>query len=365
MTNGNSPKLYIAGMGMVTPVGGNVAMTAAAVNAGISAYRSSDFHTQNGQRISLATVPNLIFDNIDAQIAEGDKFNERHDRVTKMAIIAIREACSQQSINEQIPLVLAMPEVKIDLEDLAPFTYNLEQNCIPVVSAKLCRQIHSGRAAGIDAIDFAFKYLFDNSQRFILVGGSDSYSDSAMLMKLDEQNRLLTTGSADGFVPGEASSFLLLTQKPEYAIVRNGHIIALHAPGIAEESGHLLSEMKYRGDGLDKAFKKALTNRPEQSISNIYSSMNGENYWAKEFGVAQIRNHKFFQPLMKVQHPADCYGDLGSASATTLISLAAESLFKNTTAQSHLVYSSSDGSKRGAIVIEKVMATTTQFISMN
>ena len=37
---------YIAGMGMVTPVGANVEMTAAAVRAGVSAYAVSGYSTQ-------------------------------------------------------------------------------------------------------------------------------------------------------------------------------------------------------------------------------------------------------------------------------------------------------------------------------
>jgi 3-oxoacyl-[acyl-carrier-protein] synthase I len=45
----NTPKLYIAGMGMITPVGANVAMTAASVEAGISAYGESRYCDQNAR----------------------------------------------------------------------------------------------------------------------------------------------------------------------------------------------------------------------------------------------------------------------------------------------------------------------------
>jgi len=82
--------------------------------------------------------------------------------------------------------------------------------------------------------------------------------------------------------------------------------------------------------------------------------MNGENHWAKEYGVAFIRNKAYFQSAVGIEHPADCYGDLGAATSPVLIALAAEHLFKHSTAKAHLVYSSSDHSKRGAIVVEKV-----------
>lgn len=57
---------------------------------------------------------------------------------------------------------------------------------------------------------------------------------------------------------------------------------------------------------------------------------------------------------VRFEHPADCYGDLGSATSAILIALAAEHLFKSADAKSHLVYSSSDTAKRGALVVEKI-----------
>ena len=85
--------------------------------------------------------------------------------------------------------------------------------------------------------------------------------------------------------------------------------------------------------------------------------MNGENHWAKEYGVASLRNKNMFKEAIQIQHPADCYGDLGSATGSVLIALAAENLLKSNDAKSHLVYSSSDTAKRGAVVIEKISIT--------
>lgn len=52
------PKLYIAGMGMITPVGANAAMAAAAINAGVSAYAESpEFFISQRHAIVTAAVP--------------------------------------------------------------------------------------------------------------------------------------------------------------------------------------------------------------------------------------------------------------------------------------------------------------------
>ena len=352
----NAKKLYIAGMGMVTPLGDNVAMTAAMVDAKISAYKSLYANTKTGEKITMARVPNKIFAAFEGNIDEGKRFSPHHDRVVKMAVLALREACAQRTTEQAVPLLLAMPEIKMDTEGLSSFIGNIASNIEPWVNPTISRSVHSGRASGMEAIAFAFEYLYGTPYPYVLIGGSDSHEDSSRLMPLERDGRLLMPEALEAFAPGEAASFLLLTTHIELAQQRNGQIIALSVPGIADETGHLCSEEPYRGDGLDQAFKKALTNRSEQSIHSIYSSMNGESHWAKEYGVAFLRNRNVFKDPVRIEHPADCYGDLGSATATTLIALAAEHLFKNTNAQAHLVYSSSDTAKRGAIVVEKLNA---------
>lgn len=352
----NSKKFYIAGMGMVTPVGGNVAMTAAMIAVGVSAYKVSDFTTGSGEKITMARVPDEVMGEFKGEIDEGSRFNPRHDRITRMAILALQQACEEKKTEQAVPLVLAMSDIKAGSEGLSSFVANLAKNLQPWLNTAMTRSIHSGRASGMEAIDFAFQYLYGPQYPYVLVGGSDCHEDSSRLMPLERDGRLLTPGAIDAFAPGEAASFLLLTPHLELAQQRNGQVIALSVPGIANEPGHFFSEEPYRGDGLDQAFKKALINQPEQSIHSIYSSMNGEIHWAKEYGVAFLRNRKMFREPVGFEHPADCYGDVGSATATTLIALAAEHLFKNSKAHAHLVYCSSDTAQRGAIVIEKVNA---------
>lgn len=350
------PKLYIAGMGMITAVGANTAMTAAAVRAGVSGYAFSDFFGENDARITLASVPDDVFVQIDADIIEGSAFNERQDRVTKMAILAIREACAGHAPAQPIPLLIAMPEGPSDADSLALFAENLGCNCKPWATAANGRRVHHGRAAGIEAIGFIFRYLSESLHDYFLVGASDSYLDYSRLYPLSKADRLRVEGNTDGFVPGEAACFLLLTRRPEQAMVRQGQLIALHVPGIADEVGHLSSQEPYRGDGLADAFRQALVGCAAKGVDAIYSSLNGEHFWGKEYGVAYARHHEYFHDPVKVEHPADCYGDLGSATAPTLIALAAEDLFKYPKSRAHLVYSSSDGPKRGAIVVEKLPA---------
>lgn len=353
MNNGLSKRLYIAGTGMITAIGYSSTTTSLFLAAAQSGYQRTHHRSKNGEPITMALVPSEVFDTVDFEVEECNPYHAQFDHRLKMAVIAARETLQHHPINQPIPLMLAMPEP--DFGPAVPhglLTNNLAELCAPAVSPQLTRSFHCGRAAGIEALDFAFRHLAEN--QFILIGGSDSPIHMDQIKKLDETDRLLTIKSPDSFAPGEGASFLLLTSNPELALAKNNCIIALHPPGLAEESGHMYSDEPYRGDGLDQAFKKALINQPEQSIDAIYSSMNGEHFWAKEYGVAYLRSKAKFKDPVRIEHPADCIGDLGCATATTLISLAAENLWTQKSQQKHLVYSSSDTAKRGAIIVEKI-----------
>jgi 3-oxoacyl-[acyl-carrier-protein] synthase-1 len=144
-------------MGMITPVGNNVAMTAA-VNAGISAYKLSSFKTKAGEKITMARVPDEIFAAFSGDIDEEKHFNPRHDRIVKMAIIALRETFNQQTINHAVPLLLAMPDIKTDADGLSSLIQNLANNLNPWIDPSMTRSIYSGRASGLSVFKEAYDF---------------------------------------------------------------------------------------------------------------------------------------------------------------------------------------------------------------
>ena len=358
----DQPKIYIAGIGMITPIGAHTAMTAAAVRAGVSAYQASRHYNRQSQQITMAGVPAEVFSTMPEEIEENNGYREQHDHIIKMAILALREALSGQSITKPVPLILVMPEERPGITCIKPeaLIKNLVNQKDLLLHADLVRCIYSGRAGGIQGLELAAHYLNHQKADFVLLGGSDSHCHALRIEELDKQGRLLAPGNKDGFAPGEAAGFLLLTRHPQKAMVREDHIIAISPPGLSQEPGHLYSDEPYRGDGLDQAFKQALNGYAGTGIKTIYSSMNGEHHWAKEYGVAYIRNQASFHDPAKVEHPADCYGDLGSATGPVLIGLAAVDLLKKPGLATHLVYSSSDGALRAAVRVEKLPRTANQ-----
>lgn len=354
----DSPLAYIAGIGMITAIGADAKMTAAAVKAGVNQFEASEYDNQARESITMAGVPEEVFETLSFEIDEGVYYSGLYDRVIKMAIVAAREACAGQSIEGDIPMVLAIPEAVEGINHITAesLVRNLALQPDLPIDANHVRCLHSGRAAGIEALDMAGRIMRDLDQDYVLVGASDSYWHLPLIAHLDAEQRVLAPGVMDGFVPGEGAGFLLLCRDADKALVEADHVIALYQPGLSAESGHLYSELPYRGDGLSEAFRLALNGHNAHSIPTIYASQNGEHFWAREYGVALLRNQPSFDAEVLLEHPADCYGDLGVATGPVLIGLCAQDLWQQPGPVTHLVYSSSDSAARAALRVEKQSA---------
>jgi len=88
-------------------------------------------------------------------------------------------------------------------------------------------------------------------------------------------------------------------------------------------------------------------------IQCVYASFNGERYWAKEFSVAMIRNRDRFRSDHQMEHPAECFGDLGAAHGATMLALASMALAGGYRGAPALVYSSSDYGTRAVALLDK------------
>lgn len=347
---------YIAGMGMVTPVGANVEMTAAAVRAGISGYAVSDFYGQDDESVTMSLVPDEFFTSVNIEIDEGEYFSESFDRAIRMAHVSIRESLAKLNFDKPIPLYLGLPEpiTNINLLVRKPITTNLLSSGDLPISRDLIRTLSSGRVSGIHAIEAAINSFGLTNGDYAIVGGVDSYYNYSHIQHLSADKRILSEGANNGFAPGEAAGFIVLTSSTEQALIINNHLVAVHPPGLSEEKGHLYSEEVYMGEGLHNAFKNTLCGAGDGSISRIYSSLNGEQFWAKELGVAMTRNNNYLKDNCAIEHPIDCLGDIGAATAPVLIGLAAMDLLDSRQDRNALVYCSSDSKWRGAVRLEKL-----------
>ncbi|MCP4324577.1 MAG: hypothetical protein GY951_11365 [Psychromonas sp.] len=348
-------KLYIAAIGMITPIGFNAEMTNASFKAGISAYHDSPYVNPQFKPIKMALVPQDALPAIDEGLDACLQYSRWHKHLIQMAHAGLEQAFSDYQNESEIPLLLACPEQHRD--SLSPLPKGFLKNLIEQTGLAICpdhsSMIHCGRAGGIDVIDRAFKIFEQTDFEEVVIGGVDSFQRTELLHLLHEQGRLAGEEVTHGFVPGEAGAFIRVSRAP-VSTFSPQQLVCLNAPGISQEQGHLYSDEPYRGDGLARAVTSALSNTPQTTIHNVYQTMNGEAYWAKELGVAMTRNSKRLSKQVKQQHPADCYGDLGAASAAVLIGLAALDLTTQAPNSAHLISCSSDLQYRGAITIATI-----------
>lgn len=346
-------KVYLAGVGMITPIGINAEMTAAAVRAGASRLQESEYYSKKGKPFTMALIPEEALPEITY------KFNREEDATMQMGImlttidVALRQAMKSHPGDVPVPLFFSGPEAY----QSGPYSVspNFIEYVIKQTNAKIdksnSRLFALGRAGVIEAIDLAIRYLQQKNTDYVLVGGADSYQDDDLLGYLDADDRIMAEGVTNGFVPGEAAGFLLLTKDINKALKKNSGAISLSEPGLALEKGHMYSQEPYKGDGCSEAFKKALNGHHGEKISKIYSSINGEQFWAKEYGVATTRTKSYFADDVSLEHPADCYGDTGAAAGALLIGLAADALLNEGWKNTSLVTCSSDQACRAAICV--------------
>ncbi|PKG37153.1 hypothetical protein [Psychromonas sp. Urea-02u-13] len=346
--------LYIAAIGMITPIGFNAEMTNAAFKAGISAYSDSPYVNKQFKPIKMALVPQDALPVIDENIDACQYYSRWQNQLIQLAHAGLNEVFSGYK-GDAIPLLLACPEQYRD--SLSPLPKGFLNSLIEQTGLAICpdhsSMIHCGRAGGINVIERAIKIFEQTDFEEIVIGGVDSFQRTELLHLLHEQGRLAGEDIAHGFVPGEGAAFIRLSRKP-VTVFSSLNIISLNIPGISQEQGHLYSDAPYRGDGLANAVTHALNNTPQATIHSVYQTMNGEVYWAKEIGVAMTRNSKRLSKTLKQQHPADCYGDLGAASAAALIALAALDLTTQVPNSAHLISCSSDLQYRGAVTLATI-----------
>jgi 3-oxoacyl-[acyl-carrier-protein] synthase-1 len=149
----------------------------------------------------------------------------------------------------------------------------------------------------------------------------------------------------DGFAPGEAASFMLLEQASQNKTNTKAVIVDWAE---ASEEGHRYSQEAYLGEALATATTSALKKIPKASVGSLYANLNGESFFAKEWGIAQLRNGSWFSEEIEVNHPADCFGDLGAAMGPVQIALI---VGQKSASQMHLLCLSSELDTRSAIVL--------------
>lgn len=313
----NDDAIYIVGAGAQTPIGRSVLSAAAAVRCAISAVAEHPF------MIDRHGEPMVV-----ARAAWLDHSPALEDRIATLAVDAAREALHPiaarlDSLRRHIHLHMALSAETLDepaqrqrvLDRLAAET----DIALPMVRNTRIDCVADGHAGGLLALERAVRALVRGDSELCLVGGADSWQDVDRLEALDYSGRLHSTRDSWGFTPGEGAAFCLVTTG---AVARRLALVPLAevlAVACAYETNLMGTKTVCTGDGLTAAFRGALDRQPR--VAHMYCDLNGEIYRAEEYGFTICRTGSSFENADRFTAPADCWGDVGAASASLALTL--------------------------------------------
>jgi 3-oxoacyl-[acyl-carrier-protein] synthase I len=344
----------ILSTGMVTPVGLTARATAAAVRAGIVRVKLLELPGTRREFFQGFLDEEHLPPLVDVLASCSSSVSAHHQRLLRLTSGALQEAAT--GVARPLPLLLALPERRPGLGE-PPGPHFLEllriQSGVPF-DLQNSRLFPLGRAGGLVALAHAMRLLATGRVRGVLVGGVDTYMNQDLLRVMDGEGRLLTPGLSDGFIPGEGAALLQLSLPGEGK--RRGHtpLARITSVGLGHEEGHRYSDKPYRGEGLSLAFRELFRNGYGRSnpVRCVYAGLNGENFWAKEWGVAYLRHSRNFAEPLRIEHPSECTGDPGAALGPLMVALAAVGLRKGYREGPCLVWCSSDREERAAVLVE-------------
>ena len=349
--------LVAHGVSVLTPLGDDVEALFYAVSSGISGYNSAEQTNSLGSPMVVSKIPDEALTPINTDALER-VLTRRQERMLASASTALAQLAKKMAFKRAMPLVLAAPE------KLPGWRTPVDDRFLPLLaehSGVALDEANSyvlprGRAAGFQALSLAHNLIAQGVSPYVLVGAVDCMVDEKSLAHLEAKNRVLGQGIKDGFAPGEAAVFYLVSQgggngpNAEAAPSLPFECVNL---GESMEPGHIYNDTAYTGEALSDACRAAINGGNAQGFGAIVGTLNGESYYAKEWGVAQIRLQKHFTEQYQVEHPADCLGDLGAASGLVNLALVQTGLAKGQYRADVLLTASSELGERSALWVKR------------
>ncbi len=351
--HGDGP--VVAGLGAVTPVGRSAWAAAqavrAAVRAGISGFGPHGFMVDAaGKPMCVAAFPWLsaaqdvasrIGDSLAAAIRE-----------SLLPLQATAGPDGAPTFSLLVNLPSPRPGLPDDLCDIVrehlvrEFPHGIERIGVAPL----------GHAGGMMALRSASEYLRATPTAVCIVAGADSYLDPDALEWIEDTDQLHSAGERNnpqGFVPGEGAGAMLLVSADTASRMGLQPMDRIEGQGLGREAHLIRTESVCIGEGLTAAMRGALSGLPEdERLTDVYCDLNGEPYRADEFAFAALRTRERFVAASDCVAPADCWGDVGAASAVLLVMLACIAGLKGyANGASALVWASSVTGERGAVVI--------------
>jgi 3-oxoacyl-[acyl-carrier-protein] synthase-1 len=345
-----SDRVYAVAFGASTPIGRDPWSSAAAVRAGISGFTEHPYMIDTaGEPMRVALVPWL---DIDCQ---------GHDRFEALIVPTLEQALAPLAAGTngrlRVALALALPSSRPGLQP------DLASRMRAIVTEKFRDRFaaiavfEAGHAGGLIALHVAHARIAGGVFDACVVAGVESYLAAETLEWLEANDQLHGAGplnNAWGFIPAEAAGAVLLVG-PSLVERLGLHALArVLSVGHAVEQNLIKTQTVCIGEGLTAAFRDGLAGLPQDAkVTDVFCDMNGEPYRADEFGFACLRTKESFESASDFVAPADCWGDVSSASGPLFLMLAAIAGTKGYANGGHaFIWASSESGERAAALVQ-------------
>ena len=349
--------LAITALGAASSVGGTAPATCASIRAGVNLFREyphylglpTDPEWGDEEPILSARAPFL------PDLAHGG------DRMLELASRALLESLPTSGLlRADLPrtaLLLALPREDAVVAEwrLAEFFAQAVCGVTRLQEVGHVESLAGGHCGGLLLVERARALIDSGKLDRVFLLGVDSLIDVERLGLLDRSYRIKSERGVDGAIPGEAAAVVCLTS---VGFAGADSLALVGTVGTGSESNLHDSDQASTGSGLQAAITAALAGHAGESPPKwVLCDLNGETYRSFEWGLTLGRLGDAFGPVETLDHPVDCTGDVGAASAPLLLAIAANSFAKGCAPEaSALVWTASDDANRAALCLQSTRA---------
>ena len=314
----SSISIAIIGVGVRCAVGLTAPEAAASVRGGISGIGQHPYMLDKvGEPMTVAREPTL-----DPALQGPERFTHLAEPALKEALAPLIQCnVSLQSVYTLVGMPEQRPGLPTGIEDALD---RLVARECDLKTGQGTTFLSNGNAAGLLAMKQAREMLLAGRSRFCLVGGVDSRLTADSLEWMDELGMLKSSANRNGFLPGEAAGFCMLTTEATAQEIGVPVLGWLETLASAREESPIRTQTICVGRGLSDAIQQATAplRLPGERVDESICDMNGEPYRSEEFAFTVLRTQMAFVDFTRFVTPADCWGDVGAASGPLFANLA-------------------------------------------
>lgn len=261
------------------------------------------------------------------------------------------------------PMDVARAEFARHFEEQRQWRDKLETSLVPsllsmqslAIAPALRACFHGGPAVFAQAVEQAIQRLRSRELDRCIVGGIDTCVHGDALTTLHTLGLLRTEEQPSGFFPGEAAAFVLL-ERADALRARSAPVEATVAAVATRLATHdRAADKPEHGVALSAAVEACLRD-PRRKPNLVVVNLNGDEYRAREFGMALVRMREAGLPAeLRYWYPPEPFGELGAATGAVSACLAVRAFTRGyAESDQALILLLGDDAARGALVLDDI-----------